>query len=132
MNIDKTLQGVGSLANELISINPQKAESRQTIPTTGGVYLIYNDGEVIYVGKAKKLRRRIHTDHLSSELKDTMSTFRRSINTKYGVPFGPEMRKWILDKCRFAYLEIEDEDMRSLVEALLISTLRSPALLNKF
>lgn len=131
MSIDKTLQEAEFLSNKLISIRPQKAESRKAIPPIGGVYLIYRNDKVIYVGKTKKLRRRIHTDHLSSELKDTMSAFRRSVNAKHDIPFGPEMREWILDKCRFAYLEVEDNDMRSLVEALLISILRSPALLNK-
>jgi hypothetical protein len=102
-------------------------------PETGGVYIIRKSNEgILYIGKARNLQRRICTDHLSREKRDSMSAFRRSVHDKYGIPFGVEMREWILKNCTFAYLEIADADMRSLVEALLVATCRTELLLNKF
>lgn len=94
------------------------------IPKRQGVYLIYKDGKVIYVGKGKNLKRRITNDHLSAEPRDTMSAFRRKVNRFYKIQFGPEMKKWISENCLFVYKEIVDADMCGLVESLLIALLR--------
>lgn len=119
-----------SLARALLNAPLLKPESIE-LPESGGVYLFRNSaGNIIYVGKAKNLRRRIHIDHLSQELQDTMSAFRRSINRVFSVPFGPEIRSWICQNCSVSYYQIDNSDMRSIVEALLISVGRSDFLLN--
>jgi hypothetical protein len=106
-------------------------DSVNSIPATGGVYLIYDGaGGILYVGKCTNLRRRICTDHLSAESRDTMSAFRRSVNRVHAVPHGQSMRDWIIASCRFAFLEIDDADLRGLVEMLLIRVVRTPTLLN--
>ena len=78
--------------------------NKSTISSDGGVYLIYGDrGRAIYVGKARNLQRRILMDHYSGEKRDTTSAFRRSVHERHGVPFGRDMRQWILKHCHFAY-----------------------------
>ncbi|GEM_PF-3373498 len=118
------------LATTLLNIPPAQVGSTE-LPEFGGVYLFRNSTDVIiYVGKAINLRRRISVDHLSQELRDTMSAFRRSINRVFGIPFGVEMKTWIYENCKVSFCRIDDPDMRSLVEALVISVTRSQSLLN--
>jgi len=38
-------------------------ESWQTIPSSPGCYVVYGDGQVIYVGESTDLRRRIVSNH---------------------------------------------------------------------
>lgn len=106
----------------------------KVFPETQGVYLIHDkSGKIIYVGKGKKLRRRIKSDHISGDKDGSTSTFRITIHEKYKIPFGQEMREWVISNCLFSYVEIKDPDITSLVEALLIATLRKnkTELLNK-
>lgn len=119
-----------SLADSLLGSPSLQIDSAE-FPENGGVYLFRNvAGEIVYVGKARNLKRRIRVDHLSQELRDTMSTFRRSINKVFGIPFGPEMKAWIYSNCKISFVQIDDPDMRSLVEALLVAAGRSKSLLN--
>jgi hypothetical protein len=52
------------------------------------------------------------------------STLRRSIHRVYNIPAGIPVRDWIHNNCLFSYIEIEDHDMRGLVEELGITYLR--------
>jgi hypothetical protein len=130
-NVDETLKSAGTLLSELVNRRPERLTSSSQCPATGGVYLIYEGEKVIYVGKAKNLARRIFTDHLSEEVADTMSAFRRSLNRRDRTAFGPGMRTWIVNNCLLAYLEISDADLRGVVESMAIAVLRTPGLLNK-
>jgi hypothetical protein len=96
------------------------------ITTEGGVYIVYNkDNKIIYVGKARNLRRRIISDHLGGDEKMTTSTLRRSISKVYNIPPGQPVRNWMRKNCLFSYITIQNHDMRDLVEALAINYLRS-------
>jgi hypothetical protein len=88
---------------------------------------------IIYVGKGKDLRRRIRSDHISGEQKIATSSFRNRVHEKYRIEPGKEMREWVINKCLFAYEEIQDADICSLVEAILIASMRAKGepLLNK-
>jgi hypothetical protein len=130
-NLEEVIESAEGLVRELLSKKPGKMASRAECPSAGGVYVIYEKEEVIYVGKARNLCRRVYTDHLSEEIADTMSTFRRSLNSRDQIPFGPGMRAWIVENCCIAYLPISDADMRGLVESLAIAVCRTPLLLNK-
>jgi GIY-YIG catalytic domain len=129
--LEEVCESAKRLFRELSSKRPEKIASRAECPSLGGVYLIYEKKEVIYVGKAKDLRRRIYTDHLSEEVADTMSAFRRSLNSRDQMPYGPDMRAWIVKNCSFSHLPIPEADMRGLVESTAIAVYRTPALLNK-
>jgi len=104
----------------------------ERVPTTGGVYKFQRKSRALYIGKAVNLRRRLR-DHLSAEIQDTTSAFRRSIHTnpELGIAYGKEMHNWILKNCRYSFYEIDSADMRALVEALTITFKRHPGLLNK-
>lgn len=129
MKLSDVLKKAEVLATALLREKPNNSLS---FPQKAGVYLIYNkERRILYVGKAKNIQRRICIDHLSGELKDTMSAFRRTLHSDYHIPFGKKMKEWIKDNCLFSYLEIPDADMRSLVEALIIAHLRNGSLLNK-
>jgi len=105
-------------------LNKKSVENVKKIPSKQGVYLIYKKSKIIYVGKARNLNRRINNNHLSIGSKGSTSIFRSKIHKIYKKPFGKIMKKWILNNCTFAYEEIEDKDLCSLVEALLIIFLR--------
>ncbi|MFH1194009.1 MAG: GIY-YIG nuclease family protein [bacterium] len=94
-------------------------------PKTRGVYLIYDDNDIIYVGKAKQLNRRINSDHISGENKITTSTFRRKLCKKFNQKPGQWIRKWICNNCKFKYIEVEDPDLCDATESFLILYLRA-------
>lgn len=119
------------LADKVLEEPFLRAEEQAKFPTSGGVYIISENAIPIYVGKARNVRRRILNDHCSAEQRDSMSAFRRSLSARDGLPFGAEMRLWILKNCMFRFIQIEDAEMRSLVESLLIKGLKTTHLLNK-
>lgn len=113
--------------NKVIKLSEKLLETPslnvKKIPNKGGVYLIRRSGKIIYIGKAKNLFRRINSDHISGENKNSTSTVRRKITKKLGIPHGKKLREW-MSKCNFGVVEINDSDLRSLVEAYLIYFLR--------
>jgi GIY-YIG catalytic domain-containing protein len=130
-NLEEVTESAKGLVRELLSKKPEKMASRAGCPSDGGVYVIYENEAVIYVGKARNLRRRVYTDHLSEEIAGKMSAFQRSLHSRDQIPFGPGMRACIVENCCFAYLPISDADMRGLVESLAIAVCKTPVLLNK-
>ncbi len=130
-NLRDTANDAKKIASDVLSQEFRKINDLH-LPGESGVYIIKHDENgIVYVGKTKNLRRRILIDHLSTEARDTMSALRRSVHEKYRIPFGREMKNWISTHCSFSYLEIESHDMYSLVETLLIASVRSEKLLNK-
>lgn len=98
------------------------------IPVTQGVYLIRNkDGKIIYVGKAKNLKRRICDDHRGGDEKMSTSTFRRAVSKAYEIRAGRPVREWVIENCSFAFVGIPDPDLRTAVEAFAILLLRRMA-----
>lgn len=121
--IEDIIENSQHLAESLLKKQPA---SSRNFPDTQGVYLIYNtNGNIIYIGKAKKLHRRINDDHISGERKMSTGTFRRKLHKVYEVKPGKEIRGWVIKNCLFAYEEIENPDICTLVEALLIVFLRA-------
>jgi len=108
--------------DELLMAN--KAELDE-IPISPGVYLAYNkEGKVIYVGKAVNLKRRILEDHRGGDEKMSTSTLRRSISKIFNIAPGRPVRDWIRYNCSFAYIAIDEHDLRDLVEALAVMYFR--------
>jgi AraC-like DNA-binding protein len=121
-DIDAVLQEVKTLIEQLLAAPPSPSSD---IPTSQGVYLIYDKGgKVIYVGKGKNLNRRVFADHLGGDLKMSTSTFRRSVNRVYGISPGQPLREWVRSNCSFAFVAIPDPDLCSAVEALAVLVLR--------
>lgn len=120
------------LTHQLLEMNLKAPRCPDGFPQSGGVYCIRNiKDEVLYIGKAKNIRRRICRNHINDRTHGRGGAFRRSVHTRYQIPFGPEMKDWIISNCRFSCIEIPDADMRSVVESLAIAFYRSDVLLNK-
>ena len=124
--METILEAARKNADLLLKKKPLSYPELKSIPPTQGVYLIYDkEGNIIYVGKGKVLRRRIKDDHISGETRFSTSIFRKKISRVHGIPPGEEMRKWIIANCSFAWLEIPDKYETGLVEVLLITYLKS-------
>ena len=122
IQLSSVLQEANSFIEQLL-IAPRSDIS--DIPTPQGVYLIYDTAtNIIYVGKGKNLNRRICLDHRGGDEKMSTSTFRRSVNRVHGIPAGRQVRDWVRDNCTFAFVEIQESDLCSAVEALTIRLLR--------
>lgn len=114
------LKEIVSLSDVLLR---KPKDNLRSISSSGGVYLIRREGKIIYVGKAKNLLRRINSDHISGENRNTTSTVRRKVTRKFGIPHGKKLRQW-MSECTFSTIEVSDSDMRTLVESYLICLLR--------
>lgn len=120
--LDAVLREVKVLVEQLLAASHSPIP---TIPERQGAYLIYDkNGSIIYVGKGKKLRRRIQSDHCGGDVDMSTSTFRRSVNKMYGIAPGQPVREWVKTNCSFAFVEIPDPDLCSAVEAATIRLLR--------
>src|SRR5574344_250536 len=94
--------------NSILELKPSIGND---ITTEGGVYIVYNkDNEIIYIGKASNLRKRILSDHLGGDEKMTTSTLRRSISKVYNIPPGQPVRNWMRKNCLFSHITIQDCD----------------------
>lgn len=124
-------------AKKLLSAPKISLTEKIAVPVNSGVYLFHERlksgaSERLYVGIANKLRKRIHINHVSAKSKPTTSTLRRSLNKVRNIEVGPAMKKWLVVNCTISFIEIEDPDMRKLVEALVVAVLRpSGKILNK-
>jgi hypothetical protein len=98
-------------------------------PETGGVYLIgESERQFIYVGEAAKARTANLRTRISRHMSDSTAEgkdFRHKYALREGLPPGPEAAKLIREKCWFVWKQIDDPDMRLLVESLLIAWLRA-------
>ncbi len=85
-----------------------------------GVYAIFDrtDGSTLYVGRTKKLRRRLYTNHLmgpkaNARLKKYLSERRDDI------PDMEAAKRYLIDNCYFQYLYVDGTEERARVEGLL-------------
>lgn len=87
------------------------------------VYAIFdkNTSEALYVGRTKKLRRRLYTNHLHGN-KSTARLKKYIVEDNVDYPdiasYG-DAKKWIKDNCYFQYIQIEDSRERGHIEGLL-------------
>lgn len=97
-------------------------------PKSPGVYLIYRNKKVIYIGQSSDLRNRFK-QHLSTSQSPKRSTFRRILVREYEDVEPQNTKDWIVDNCSISSIEIHDfgvctSDMCKLVESLLIAHFR--------
>jgi hypothetical protein len=77
-------------------------------------------GEV-YVGRTKKLRRRLYTNHLHGN-KSTARLKQYIVEDKENFPqinSYDSAKEWIKDNCFFQYIEVEESRERGHIEGLL-------------
>lgn len=87
------------------------------------VYAIFDKttGQALYIGRTKKLRRRLYTNHLQGN-KSTARLKKYLVEDNQRFPQISEYeqaKKWIKDKCYFRYIEVSDSRERGHIEGLL-------------
>jgi len=123
---------IESLAQHIQDIDTYKFVNPQDFPEQRGVYLIFQNNTIIYIGESQNLYKRINLQHISSRNNFKNSAFRRSLCQRDNKKPGVELKNWILNNCRFKCIEIEDRDLCCLVEKALIYKFRQKNnLLNK-
>lgn len=95
-----------------------------------GIYAIYSQGTILYIGESRDSRRRIWTSHRSGRTKGDQ--FNRHLESKMGLNAEEKRREYIRGNCELRFLisdETGDLPTRKLVEAFLIAVM-SPTLNN--
>ncbi|GAA0778370.1 hypothetical protein GCM10008908_35190 [Clostridium subterminale] len=80
-----------------------------------------NTLETLYVGRTKKLRRRLYTNHLQGN-KSTARLKKYIVEDEINYPninTYDDAKQWIKNNCYFQYINIEDSRERGHVEGLL-------------
>jgi len=124
---------------ELLS-SPRRRFSRAAhVPTKPGVYVVWRDSVIIYVGSSRDLRRRLLGEHLRGNVDG--SRLRRALSWDLGIaPIGVRAKlsraeeerisEHLRRRCSFQYIVEENERMRAMIEhfaiALLNPRLASP------
>ena len=87
---------IASMYNQLIQSKAQTFRDR--IPSETGVYAIYEDDNILYVGSAKDLERRLKHDLLGTMGQSAQPhTFGRKLIEKFGNK--DEARNYLRQKC---------------------------------
>lgn len=87
------------------------------------VYAIFDQStnEALYVGRTKRLRRRLYTNHLQGN-KSTARLKKYIVEDELNFPQinnYQEAKEWIKENCFFQYVEVKDCRERGHVEGLL-------------
>ena len=85
------------------------------------VYAIFDkaDGTCLYVGKTKRLRQRLYTNHLMG--KENSARLKKYLTEDPDRGFKDNMaaaKKFLKDRCYFQYLHVEDKRLRGQLEGL--------------
>lgn len=107
------------IAEKIMAAKRQKITENLALPAEQGVYVIFKNGEAIYVGQATNLGRRLK-QHLSSSARASTSAYRRALNRELGIELK-DTREWTFRNCSIAFQEINDADTSKLVERLMIT-----------
>ena len=102
---------------------PQKIDADFEFPDKRGVYLIYKEKTVIYVGRSSSLKKRLERQ-LSEIIEPQDNGLRESLERQYKIK-PSNTRNWMMEHCEFSFTEIENPDMCKLVESLLITHFRA-------
>lgn len=87
------------------------------------VYVIFNriTDEALYVGRTKKLRRRLYTNHLQGN-KSTARLKKYIVEDMENFPqinSYDSAKQWIKENCYFQYIEVEESRKRGHIEGLI-------------
>jgi len=102
--INKHIKSLESLfaskAHEFSTVN------RDLIPTTSGIYAIYENNKLVYIGISANLKRRILGDHLRGDCQ--ASAFRKNLSKALDLNDEGNITDYIIKKCSFCFLEHEN------------------------
>lgn len=124
MDIDKKIDLAQAKYNELL--NCEKIYFENLVPSMlgeniAGVYVIFdkNTSKALYVGRTKKLRTRLYTNHLQGN-KSTARLKKYIVEDEElsNIRTYNDAKKWIKENCYFQYIIITDSRERGHVEGL--------------
>jgi len=103
---------------DLLSSNEYnfREASSMHVPEKPGVYVIVDkeNGDIIYIGRTKNLRRRILGNHKSGNIRG--SQFRKALMRIYNLKDEQEISNYIQQKCAFKFKIIENQSERIRLE----------------
>lgn len=94
---------------------------RKQIPKASGLYLIYSQDQLLYVGETDNLQRRLLGDHKSSNIKG--SAFRKALKKYKKLADEKSISEYIMKNCSFQFIEFEDKKRRKRLEHFAIAVL---------
>ena len=75
------------------------------MPDVSGIYAIYENGEIIYIGISSNLRRRLLGDHRSGDRQ--ASSLRRNLAAFYKLDSEEKITEHILNNFKFKYAKVD-------------------------
>ncbi len=107
-----TPPNLDNLVAELQSFPKRSFRDRRWIPSTGGVYVIYDKRSALYVGRTNNLYRRLKHEHLEGQ---GNSALRRELMSRMGFS-GRQVNEYLTDQCEFQYVELADANVQTDLE----------------
>ena len=137
----KTTHRITRMVDQLGAAAPTRADDCPNVPKKPGLYMFTEDGRVMWVGKAKDLRRRIehHTHYhhqgrhrttslLASTLANNMASRATGRKKDAGDPLFRqavlEAAAWIRERMEVRWLLVADPATRSVCERAAIERYR--------
>ena len=87
-----------------------------------GVYAIFDrtDGRTLYVGRTKKMRRRLYTNHLMGpETNARLKKYLVKDKKREDIPDMTAAKQYLQENCYVQFIYIDDTEERGRVEGLL-------------
>ena len=95
------------------------------LPTQGGVYRIFENGETwqnsIYVGKTNNIRRRVYKNHFMGSRQ--ASTLRNKLARSFKYENESDINQYLQDNCLVQFLVISEDDNRTSLEHFAVAIL---------
>lgn len=126
MNFNVRMELESKLVEDIISSEKYYFENLVPSKLKEDLAVVYsivdkNTLETLYVGRTKKLRRRLYTNHLQGN-KSTARLKKYIVEDEINYPninTYDDAKQWIKNNCYFQYINIEDSRERGHVEGLL-------------
>lgn len=126
MNYRVKIEEASGLVEDIISSEKYYFEDLVPSKLEEDLAVVYgivdkNTLETLYVGRTKKLRRRLYTNHLQGN-KSTARLKKYIVEDEINYPninTYDDAKQWIKNNCYFQYINIEDSRERGHVEGLL-------------
>jgi len=101
------------LAVERLPFEDLERDKGKQLPQEAGIYVLYEDREVAYVGMTKgSLRRRIYKNHFRGSKRN--SAFRKTLMREKRFRAKNSVRKYMLNHMEVAWKEMGSEEAETL------------------
>lgn len=87
------------------------------LPVRGGVYVIADENEVLYVGQTTDMQRRLYTNHLMGNASTArLKKYLWEDTDKPGIEDMSDAKTYLRNHCRFRWIPEENARHRGLIE----------------